>query len=337
MTAHYSRPGLNTGPVSAPRRTLRTLAAATAGLILASCSSAPVIPPPSEVPLSRDTLNLLAKKGMQPSSPVFVRIFKEESELEIWKQRDDGRFYHFKTYPICNWSGEIGPKLQEGDRQAPEGFYTITPALMNPNSKYYLSFNLGYPNAYDKSWGRTGNSVMVHGKCRSAGCYAMTDAMMEDIYGLTREALKAGQPYFQVQALPFRMTDARMAQMKKNKWYSFWMTLKQGYDHFEKYHLPPEVVVCSRSYVVNAVAQSRPDPAGPCPPLARPVISAFTPLPEPQETTVAAGNKMKGIVDPDNEPTPADVAAAKAAASSATSAGATTTPGISTPNFAGNQ
>jgi murein L,D-transpeptidase YafK len=111
---------------------------------------------------------------------VYVRIFKDESELEIWKQRDDGRFHHFKTYPICNWSGELGPKLATGDKQAPEGFYTITPVLMNPNSKYYLSFNLGYPNAFDKAHGRTGDSVMVHGKCRSAGCYAMTDALRRD-------------------------------------------------------------------------------------------------------------------------------------------------------------
>jgi hypothetical protein len=160
--------------------------AVLAGLALGACSSAPVIPAPSEVPLGKDTLELLAKKGMQPGSPVFVRIFKEESELEIWKQRDDGRFYHFKTYPICNWSGELGPKVVHGDKQAPEGFYNITPVLMNPNSKYYLSFNVGYPNSFDKALGRTGDSVMVHGKCRSAGCYAMTDALVEEIYGVTR-------------------------------------------------------------------------------------------------------------------------------------------------------
>lgn len=340
LTARLANPGLKSGPAFTWRKGTRVVAlAAACALLLAACSSAPVIPPPSEVPLGKDTLNLLAKKGMQPGAPVFVRVFKEESELEIWKQRDDGRFYHFKTYPICNWSGEIGPKIKQGDRQAPEGFYTITPALMNPNSKYYLSFNLGYPNGFDKSLGRTGDSVMVHGKCRSAGCYAMTDAMMEEIYGLTREALKSGQPYFQVQALPFRMTDARMAQMKNHKWYSFWQTLKQGYDHFEKYRVPPEVVVCERRYVVNVVAQSRPDPAAICPPLARPVVTAFTPLPEPQEISVATGSKMKGIVDPDNEPTAADVASAKAAASTA----ATNAPtpaygaGMGSPTFAGNQ
>lgn len=297
--------------ISAALRTILRLAIVIVTVTLGACSNTPTIPAPSDVPLSKETLGLLAKKGMQPGSPVFIRIFKEESELEVWKQRDDGRFYHFKTYPICNWSGGIGPKERYADRQAPEGFYTITPALMNPNSKYYLSFNLGYPNAYDRSWGRTGDSVMVHGNCRSAGCYAMTDALMEEIYGLTRESLKAGQPGFQLHAYPFRMTDARMAKERQNKWYGFWKTMKQGYDYFEKYRIPPAVTVCERRYVVDAVARSRPDPAGPCPPLARPIVTAFKPLPEPGGLDVAHGNKLKGIADPDNEPTLADINKAK--------------------------
>lgn len=290
-----------------------------AGLSLGACSNAPVIPAPSEVPLGKETLEMLSKKGMQAGSPVFVRIFKEESELEIWKQRDDGRFYHFKTYPICNWSGELGPKLAQGDKQAPEGFYAITPVLMNPNSKFYLSFNLGYPNSFDKSHGRTGDSVMVHGKCRSAGCYAMTDAMMEEIYGVTREALKAGQPSFQLHAYPFRMTDARMAQMKSHKWFGFWKTLKQGYDHFETHRLPPGIAVCERRYVVNVTAQSKPDPDGACPAFQKPVIAAFTPLPTAPDAEVASGNKLKGLVSSDVEPTLADINAAKAAQSAAAS------------------
>ena len=288
-----------------------------ASLLAAACSSAPVIPAPSEVPLAADTLALLAKKGMQAGAPVFVRIFKEESELEIWKQRDDGRFYHFKTYPICNWSGELGPKLAHGDKQAPEGFYNITPVLMNPNSKFYLSFNVGYPNSYDRSLGRTGDSVMVHGKCRSAGCYAMTDALIEEIYGLTRESLKAGQPTFQLHAFPFRMTEARMAEMKKHKWYPFWKTLKEGYDHFEKHHIPPNVAVCEKRYVVNVVApQSRIEPDASCPAFQRPVIAPFVPQPTEQEMAeqrlVAQGTKLKGLVSSDVEPTVADIAKAKA-------------------------
>ena len=288
--------------------------------MLAACSNAPGIPAPSEVPLGKETLQLLAKKGMQPGSPAFVRIFKEESELEIWKQRDDGRYYHFKTYPICNWSGELGPKLSHGDKQAPEGFYNVTPVLMNPNSKFYLSFNVGYPNSFDKALGRTGDSVMVHGKCRSAGCYAMTDALVEEIYGVTREALKAGQPSFQLHAFPFHMTDARMAQMKTNKWYPFWKTLKEGYDHFETYRVPPNIAVCEHRYVVNVTSQSRPEPDGRCPAFQRPVIAAFTPLPAEPVIVVASGNKLKGLVSSDVEPTLADINAAKTSQNATTGA-----------------
>ncbi len=215
-------------------RILAAMAAAVGACALAACSGGvgPTIPP-AEQPLAQDTQMLLGRKGMDQGAPIFVRIFKEESELEVWKARDDGRFYHFKTYPICNWSGDLGPKTEMGDRQAPEGFYTVSATQLNPNSQYYLAFNIGYPNAYDRSLRRTGQSLMVHGKCKSAGCYAMTDALIEEIYGLAREALKGGQESFQVHAFPFRMTEANMARFRSNPNYKFWRTLKQGYDFFE--------------------------------------------------------------------------------------------------------
>ena len=93
-------------------------------------------------------LSLLHQRKMPKRSPILIRIFKEESELEVWKQDTTGRFELLKVYPICRWSGDLGPKISEGDRQAPEGFYTITPGLMNPNSNYYLAINTGFPNAY---------------------------------------------------------------------------------------------------------------------------------------------------------------------------------------------
>src|SRR5262245_61985071 len=141
---------------------------------LGDCMTVELVRPHLQ-PQTRDHLMLLGKKGMDPQAPIFIRIFKEESELEVWKLKSDGRFYHFKTYPICNWSGELGPKLKEGDRQAPEGFYSVSREQMNPDSKYHLAMNLGYPNAYDKAHGRTGEFLMIHGKCKSAGCYARTD------------------------------------------------------------------------------------------------------------------------------------------------------------------
>ncbi|MFM7083695.1 MAG: L,D-transpeptidase family protein [Hyphomicrobium sp.] len=246
--------------------------------LFAACSSAPDLIP-AEQPLSKETLDLLGRKGMSPDKPIFVQIFKEESELELWKARDDGRFYHFKTYPICNWSGDLGPKLVKGDKQAPEGFYTISPTQMKPDSNYHVAFNLGFPNAFDRANNRSGDFLMIHGKCKSAGCYAMTDALAEEIYGLAREAFRGGQTSFEVHAYPFRMTADNLMRHKKNRWFNFWATLKQGYDYFEKYRVPPMIAVCERRYVIDVSlpAVGRLDPIGRCPPFQRLEIEPFNP------------------------------------------------------------
>jgi murein L,D-transpeptidase YafK len=223
--------------------------------------------PPYLKPLSAQTQALLAEKGMSEQSPILVRIFKAESELEVWKAKDDGRYYHFKTYPICDWSGKLGPKINQGDRQAPEGFYLVSAPQMNPKSKYYLAFNLGFPNSYDRAYGRTGANIMVHGDCKSSGCYAMTDGVVEEIYILAREAIAGGQESFQVQAYPFRMTTANLTKHKDDKWYGFWQNLKEGYDYFEITRQPPKVDVCDKRYLINAsfVGGARPSPTGACP------------------------------------------------------------------------
>ncbi|MGO9545456.1 MAG: L,D-transpeptidase family protein [Rhodomicrobium sp.] len=223
--------------------------------------------PPAERQLPASTQALLAIKGMKQESPIFVRIFKEESELEVWKFKD-GRFQHFRTYPICAWSGALGPKVQQGDRQAPEGFYTVSRTQLNPHSLYHLSFNIGFPNAYDHANGHSGSALMVHGDCKSAGCYAMTDAYIEEIYILAREAFNAGQTKFHVQALPFHMTAENMRRHGDSPWYPFWMKLKEGYDSFEATGKPPVVKVCSKQYLVNVHfpgQASDPAPDGPCP------------------------------------------------------------------------
>jgi murein L,D-transpeptidase YafK len=255
---------------------LRLAAAAGAGLSLTGClglnfgfgafgGSDDVAPAIKQLPA--ETQALLALKGMRAESPMFVRIFKEESEFEIWKAKDDGRFYHFRTYPICAWSGTLGPKVREGDKQAPEGFYAVSARQLNPHSLYHLSFNLGFPNSYDRANGRTGGALMVHGNCKSAGCYAMTDALIEEIYLLARESFRGGQQEFQVQALPFRMTQANMARHQKSRWYGFWRRLKEGYDYFEFSHVPPKVAVCHKNYMINVAFNGniRPDPAAACP------------------------------------------------------------------------
>lgn len=242
--------------------------AATAALALAACNQTDEVARKANKPLSPQMVSLISEKGMSPSTPMLVRIFKEESELEVWKQTTSGQYALLKTYPICRWSGELGPKVRMGDRQAPEGFYDISPGQMNPNSSYYLSFNLGFPNAFDKAYGRTGEFLMVHGDCSSAGCYAMTDEQISEIFSLARESFAGGQRDFQVQAYPFRMTPKNMARHRNNPNMAFWRNLKQGYDHFEVSRQEPKVNVCGRTYVFDASAApgSRFDASAACPP-----------------------------------------------------------------------
>lgn len=261
----------------------------TAVSLLGGCGQ---FSPPYLKPLSPQTQALLADKGMSEQSPMLIRIFKAESELEVWKAKSDGRFYHFKTYPICDWSGALGPKINQGDRQAPEGFYLVSAPQMNPRSKYHLAFNIGFPNAYDRAYGRTGADIMVHGDCKSAGCYAMTDGVVEEIYILAREALAGGQTGFQVQAYPFRMTAANMAKHKGEQWYGFWQNLKEGYDYFEVTHLPPRIEVCDKRYLINAAfvdRGARPSPTGACPAFERLPVIAAPRVPAQQQASARPG------------------------------------------------
>ena len=228
-------------------------AAVAAAITLAGCNYDSIAPNGrAQAPLSDRMIAELEQKQMDKDSPVLVRIFKEEAEAEVWKKNRSGDYALLKTYPICRWSGDLGPKVKEGDRQAPEGFYAITPGQMNPNSQYYLAFNMGYPNAYDRAWNRTGSELMVHGDCSSRGCYAMTDEQMVEIYALARESFFGGQKSFQVQAYPFRMTPVNMAKHRNNQHLAFWKMLKTGYDHFEATHQEPKVDVCEKRYVFNA-------------------------------------------------------------------------------------
>lgn len=189
----------------------------------------------------------LAEAGVKRGTPVFIRIFKLESELELWMEKD-GRFVKFATYPVCFWSGRLGPKLQEGDKQAPEGFYTVASSQLNPNSRWHLSFNLGFPNAFDRAHERTGSLLMVHGGCSSIGCYAMTDAQVDEIWNLVKAALDAGQARVPVHAFPFRMTERNLALRTRYQAANFWTDLKKGYDLFEQSRLPPVVSVCNGRY-----------------------------------------------------------------------------------------
>jgi len=204
------------------------------------------------VDFQRRLLVLHAKLG----DPVFIRIFKKEALLEVWiKPTDKDTYELFKRYPICAYSGKLGPKTKEGDGQSPEGFYKVSKSSLNPNSHYYLAFNLGYPNAYDKAHNRTGSYLMVHGKCNSVGCYAMTDRKIKEIYSLVASALNHGQNYVNVHAFPFYMTQKNMARYEQSRWYDFWSELKEGYDYFNIERLPPEIRVENGHYSIYEANQ----------------------------------------------------------------------------------
>ncbi len=253
--------------------TARLLAAASLlALSLAACQDGSGINGPSArslAPIAPQTVALMQSKGMQPSDPILIRTFKKEAEMEIWKRGSDGRYALMKTYPICRWSGQLGPKTREGDRQAPEGFYTITPGLMNPNSSYYLSFDTGFPNAVDRANGRTGKYLMVHGTCSSAGCFAMTDATIAEIYAVARDAFIGGQRSFQFQSYPFRMTAENMAKFRNDPNIAFWQNLKEGSDYFEALHEEPKVGQCGTKYVFGGADAA----AGACRPHVDPLVA----------------------------------------------------------------
>ncbi len=195
-----------------------------------------------------DLSGRLKAAGVTLGAPVLIRIFKREFELELWLWKD-GHYAKFATYPVCRWSGRLGPKLATGDKQAPEGFYAVAASQMNPQSRWHRSFDLGFPNAYDAAHGRTGSALMVHGGCSSVGCYAMTNGVMDEIWRLTTAAqTQAKQKRFQVQVYPFRLDEAALTARDGDPRLPFWRELQVGYDLFERTLRPPVPRVCQRAY-----------------------------------------------------------------------------------------
>ncbi len=187
------------------------------------------------------------------TTELFIRVIKttqahEKGVLETWRRGVDGRFHLDRTFEICTWSGALGPKLRQGDGQSPEGFYFIRPSSLNPNSSYHLSFNLGYPNAYDRAHGRTGDFLMVHGECVSIGCYAMTNDGIEEIYADVEAAFTDGQSFIRVHIFPFEMTEENLKARRDNPNAAFWQNLKTGWDWFESGNIPPNVTVANKTY-----------------------------------------------------------------------------------------
>jgi murein L,D-transpeptidase YafK len=211
---------------------------------------------------AEDSLNRrLANRGMKIGSPIMVRIFKAEAELEVWMKAGE-RFELLAIYPICNWAGTLGPKLSEGDMQSPEGLYFIGRRQLHSSTRWRRSLDIGYPNAFDRVHARTGSSILVHGGCTSTGCFAMTDQVMDQIFRLSRAALLKGRERIAVHIFPFRMTPENMAAHAASPWQGFWANLKEAYDLFERTRLPPAVKVCARRYVVSEAGGDDSCPVG---------------------------------------------------------------------------
>jgi murein L,D-transpeptidase YafK len=230
----------------------------------------------------------LAARGLTEGAPVMLRVFKAESELELWMMRDE-RYELFATYPICNWSGSLGPKIAEGDKQSPEGVYTLSRRQLHMVGRHPRSLNLGFPNTLDRSLKRTGSYILIHGGCGTAGCFSMTNPVMSEIFGLVRASLRQGQRFVHVHVFPFRMTESRLAAHAASPWAPFWHDLKQVYDSFDRTRLAPRMSVCEGRYMVGDAVSARDGagqlPRASCDPAAEPLVAA---APRPLRVRVAA-------------------------------------------------
>jgi murein L,D-transpeptidase YafK len=212
----------------------------------------------------------LAKRGLPNDAAIMIRIFKAESELEVWIHRGgNARYALFATYPICNWSGTLGPKLKEGDRQAPEGFYTVNLPQANPNGpRWPKSLDIGFPNSFDRLHARSGSAILIHGGCASIGCFAMTNGVNKELHTLAIRALDAGQSYVPIHVFPFRMTQENLTRYDRPALRGFWHNLKEGHDLFERTRRPPRVSICGSRYDFEAsdpLDGANPGPIAVCP------------------------------------------------------------------------
>lgn len=206
-----------------------------------------ILPNQDEIPWEQSLAKRLSELNWQPGSNVFIRIFKQENKLELYGKHR-GNWVLLKDYDICRWSGKLGPKFAEGDRQTPEGFYAIGKKQLNPHSRHHLSFNLGFPNKVEQAQGKTGSFLMIHGGCSSIGCYAITDAAIDEVYRIVEAALNGGQQSVPVHAFPFRMSESKLQNHKSNPAYQFWQELKIGYDRFETAKQVPDIYSCNARY-----------------------------------------------------------------------------------------
>ena len=235
------------------RQFLQSSSAAGASLLGLSACSQRHVEPIKFLDRSRieaDLRKKLAAKGLTYGTPVHLMAFKESKELEIWLEEDGGhKFRHFATLPICAFSGDLGPKLREGDRQTPEGFYNLRHEFLHPSSAYHLAIDIGFPNSLDRSLGRTGSLIELHGACQSIGCYAMGNSGIEEIYLLVEQSFMRGVRRATFAAYPFRPTPERLAAERDHIWFEFWENIAGSYTKFMDLRRPPHFIPLRGRYL----------------------------------------------------------------------------------------
>lgn len=177
-----------------------------------------------------------------PPKDVLFRAYKKEREFEVWAGDGTSELKLIATWGICAASGELGPKRAEGDLQVPEGFYQV--GYYHPESAYYLSAQVNYPNASDKKRGgpTPGGDILIHGACASIGCISMTDERIEEIYLIGWAAFTGGHKTH-VHVFPARDFDALLADPKYEQHRAFWREIRVGHDAFEKTHRLPTITI----------------------------------------------------------------------------------------------
>ncbi len=185
------------------------------------------------------------------SFDLLIRAFKFEEDLEVWaKNKNEVQYTHVHTYKFCENVGELGPKRKEGDKQIPEGFYSLS--KFNPTSNYHLSLKVDYPNESDSILSdkvSPGGMIFIHGGCKTIGCIPITDEYIQELYVLAVEAKNGGQENIQIHLYPARMTSENMELLNaqyESELLSFWKQLKVGYDLFEKTNILPEIEISSK-------------------------------------------------------------------------------------------
>ena len=193
-----------------------------------------------------------AKHLPYPPHAILLRAFKREASFELWATAAaDQPYVLVHDYRICTSSGVLGPKRRFGDQQVPEGFYELD--WFNPQSNFFLSMHINYPNASDRILGfrqNLGGDIFLPGNCASIGCIPITDDGIKEVYWLAVLVHSQGQQHLPIQIFPARLTEDGLRSLaathrNQSELISFWSNLKEGYDFFENSHHTPRVTTRS--------------------------------------------------------------------------------------------